>query len=87
MDADPLVRCQQLDDRQRPPGQGVVEPGEDVLLAHQLRSRDNSPSAPGRPAAPAAPGGRAATGAQRHGDAPGQPPAPNPALGEGDGHR
>lgn len=45
--ADPLVRCQQLDDRQRLPGQGIVETGEDMLLAHQLRIRDNNRSALG----------------------------------------
>lgn len=42
MHADPLVRRQQLDDWQGLPGQGIAEAGEDVLLAHQLRIRDDN---------------------------------------------
>lgn len=43
MHAHPLVWCQQLDDCQRLPGQGILETGQDVLLAHQLRIKHSSP--------------------------------------------
>lgn len=68
MTADPLVWCQQLDDWQRLPGQGIVEAGDDVLLAHQLRGRDRNPlvsaQAPATPLLPP-PGGQSAARARQ----------------------
>lgn len=55
MKADPLVRCQQLDDWQRLPGQGIVETGEDVLLAHQLRDQRQQPVSTSAPTTPLLP--------------------------------
>lgn len=55
MKADPLIRCQQLDDWQCLPGQGIVETGEDVLLAHQLRDQRQQPVSTSAPTTPLLP--------------------------------
>lgn len=41
--ADPLVQGQELDDGQRLPGQGIAQPGQRVLLPHQLRVGEDKP--------------------------------------------
>lgn len=43
MHAQPLFWGQQLDDCQRLPGKAILEMGQDVLLAHQLRIKHSSP--------------------------------------------
>lgn len=90
MHAHPLVLCQQLDDWQRLPGQGILETGQDVLLAHQLRGKHSSPLGLGpepraapttlRGKGPPRPGAEATVLAKGH---TGRAPAPNPAPQSG----
>lgn len=47
MHAHPFVWCQQLNDWQRLPGQGILETRQDMLLAHQLGIKHSSLLGPG----------------------------------------
>lgn len=64
MHAHPLLWCQQLDDWHRLPGQSILETGQDVLLAHQLRIKHSSPLGlePESRAAPTTLGGKGPLG-------------------------
>lgn len=96
MHAHPLVWCQQLDDRQRLPGQGILKPGQDVLLAHQLRIKHSSALGPGPepraaptalrgkgPPGPGCRGARAGQGPHRPGPAPNWAPESGSSAAEG----